>query len=101
MKILKGILSESKQYYLDAKKKLEDRIVKLPSGSIKARRISGREYFYLQVRKNGKVVHKYLGKDKPQGLAEELAKRVILKSELRKVEEALRILRRAEGRKHD
>ena len=79
MKILKGILSESNQYYLDAKKKLESRIARLPAGSIKDRRISGKQYFYLQVRKNGKVVHKYLGKDNPQGLMDELAKRVMRK----------------------
>jgi hypothetical protein len=100
MKILKGILSESKDYYIETKRKLEDRIAQLPIGSVKERQISGKKYYYLQERIGNRVTHKYLGKAKPEDLLSKLAKRKILKDELKKAREALKILKRAEGRKH-
>jgi len=54
MAVLQGILSESKEYYINAKGKIEEKLEKLPKGSIKAREISGRKYYYLQQRVNKK-----------------------------------------------
>jgi hypothetical protein len=99
MKVLKGILSDSKSYYLDIKSKLERKIAKLPKGSVKERVISGKKYYYLQQRVGGKVAHKYLGKARPDGLIAEFKDRKALRAELKKVDEALKILNRAEGRK--
>jgi hypothetical protein len=99
MQVLKGILSESKQYYLDAKKKIENKLSKLPQGSIKERVISGEKYYYLQYRRREKIIHKYLGKNKPEELIRQIAERKDLKAELRKVNEALVIIKRSEGRK--
>ena len=99
MNVLKGILSESKEYYLDAKAKIEKKLANLPQGSIKERKISGKVYYYLQHRIGSKVQHKYLGKVKPGNLIKQLGERKALKSELKKVNEALRILNRTEGRK--
>ncbi|MCM8796558.1 MAG: hypothetical protein NC923_01550 [Candidatus Omnitrophica bacterium] len=101
MNILKGILSESKEYYLDAKQKIEKKLSGLPKGSIKERKISGRGYYYLQLRVGKKITHKYLGKDKPENLIKQLSERKVLKAELKKVNEALRMLNRTEGRKRD
>jgi len=101
MNVLKGILSESKEYYLDAKRKLEKKLSSLPKGSIKERRIAGKKYYYLQSRVGKKVLHKYLGKDKPESLMKQLRERKFLKAELKKVNEALRVLKRTEGTKHD
>lgn len=101
MNVLKGILSESKEYYLDAKRKLEKKLSSLPKGSIKERRIAGKKYYYLQSRVGKKVLHKYLGKDKPESLMNQLRERKVLKAELKKVNEALRVLKRTEGIKHD
>ena len=100
MKVLKGILSESKEYYLDAKKKIEKRLLELPKGSVKGRLISGQKYHYLQHRIGKKVVHKYLGKNKPESLLEQIKERKALHIELKKVNEALKIIKRSEGRKH-
>ena len=100
MQVLKGILSESKQYYLDAKKKIENELSKLPQGSIKERVISGEKYYYLQYRRGKKIIHKYLGKKKPEELIRQIAERKALKAELKKVKEALVIIKRSEGRKH-
>lgn len=100
MDVLKGILSESKEYYIEAKAKIEKKLAGLPQGSIKARKISGKIYYYLQNRCGEKVRHEYLGKDKPESLIKQLGERKVLKSELKKVNEALRVLNRTEGRKH-
>jgi len=99
MNVLKGILSESKEYYLDVKQRIEKKISILPQGSIKERLIGGRKYYYIQSRSGKKIVHKYLGKAKPEGLVKQLSERKSLKAELKKVNEALRMLNRTEGRK--
>ena len=100
MKILKGILSESKEYYLDIKKKINNKLENLPRGSVKEREISGKKYYYLQYRDGKRVVHKYLGKNKPDGLINQIKERKVLQDELEKVKEALKIIKRSEGSKH-
>lgn len=99
MKVLQGILSESKGYYLDVKKKIVKRMVNLPKGSIKEREISGKKYYYLQYRKNKKIIQEYMGKIKPEAIIRQIKDRNILKKELKKVNEALKIIRRSEGKK--
>ena len=96
MSVLKGILAESKDYYLDARGKIQKGLACLPKGSLKERNIHGRKYYYLQERHGKKVVQKYLGKNKPADLMEQISKRKLLSSELKKVNEALRILKRSE-----
>lgn len=98
MKILKGILSESEEYYLDIRKKIEKKLSKLPQGSVKEREIFGKRYFYLQKRLDKKIVHQYLGKNKPEDLIKKLKAKKALNSELKKVKEALKILQRTKGR---
>jgi hypothetical protein len=100
MELLQGILSESKEYYINIKGKIEDNLAKLPKGSVKAREISGRKYYYLQQRLNKKIKHQYLGKEKPEDMIEQINERKRLESELKKVNNALKILIRAEGKKH-
>lgn len=99
MDVLKGVLIESKKHYNDLNKRIEQGLKSLPSGSVKKRQISGSIYYYLQQRVGDKVVHKYLGKEKPEVLIKQLAERRALKAELKKVNEGLRVVRRAEGRK--
>jgi hypothetical protein len=101
MKVLKGILLESKDYYLKTKRKIEKKLASLPTGSIKERNISGKKYYYLQERKGNRVIHKYLGRNKPEELLKQIRQRKLFKSELKKVNEAIRIIKRSEGRRHD
>jgi len=100
MEVLKGILSESKAYYLNINEEIQKRLRSLPSGSIKERNISGRKYYYLQRRKENKIIHEYIGKERPDDLFKQIQERKALLAELRKVNEALKLLQRAEGRKH-
>jgi hypothetical protein len=95
VKVLKGILRESREYYIDLEKKIRHRLRLLPQGSVKARLISGRRYYYLQQRKGSKIVQKYLGRQKPDELLRQMKERRELKQEAKKVREALRILRRS------
>ena len=73
--MLKDILLENRLYYLKVKKDIEKKISKLPRGSVKKRRISGRVYFYMQKREDKKVVHRYLGKKKPEELIKQIEQR--------------------------
>lgn len=98
MRVLQGILSESKDYYLKVRDKIKKKLSNLPKGSIKGRVISGRKYYYLQKRVGRKVVHKYLGKKRPEEVLNQIKERKALGVELKKVNEALRIIKRSEGR---
>jgi hypothetical protein len=99
MKVLRNILEESKDYYLELKKKIERKIKNLPKGSIKERKICGKIYYYLQYREGKKVIHKYLGKNKPQELIKQIQERKVLLNELKKVNQALELLKKTEKRK--
>ena len=99
MDALKGVLQESRKHYADLEKRIAKRLKPLPSGSVKARRISGAVYYYLQERIGGKIVHRYLGKEKPEVMMKQISERRALKAELKKVREGLKLVKRAEGRK--
>lgn len=99
MKVLKHILQESEQYYRDIKRKLERQIRVLPRGGVKMRKIAGRPYYYHQYRDGEKVIHKYLGKERPEELIQQIKKRKSSQEELKKVKEALKIIQRSKGRK--
>jgi hypothetical protein len=96
MKVLKNILEESKEYYLGVKKKIENKIKHLPKGSIKERKIGRSKYYYFQYREGKKVVHKYLGKEKPEELIKEIKERKALLEELKKVNKAIELIKRTE-----
>ena len=99
MKVLKGILKESREYYKQMEAEILRRLSNLPKGSIKRRKINQRVYYYLQYRKGAKVVHKYLGKKKPVDLAGKLKERSDLEKELKKVKRSLALLKRTKGRR--
>jgi len=99
MIILKGNLSDSKKHYQEAKKIILKNLSPLPQGSVKERKISGHKYYYLQKRVDRKIVHKYLGKEKPKKLIKDLKLRKSLKAGLKKVDEALKMIRKTQGKK--
>src|SRR3990167_9212083 len=99
MDVLKGVLQESRKHYLDLENRIGRKLKSLPSGSVKVRRIAGAVYYYLQERVGDKVVHRYLGKEKPEALMKQISERRALKAELKKVREGVKLVRRAEGRK--
>jgi len=94
MRVLKSILKDSLSYYQRLERDLRWRLAKLPQGNVKRRRIRGHVYYYLQRRNGEKVIHRYLGRQKPVELLKEIQERRQLKQELAKVRAALRLLPR-------
>ena len=94
MSVLNGILSDSHGYYIGIKEKIGKKLADLPNGSVKERGIAGQKYYYIQQRVGKKVVHKYLGKKKPEDLIKKIQMRKSMKNELKKVNEALKMLGR-------
>ena len=78
---------------------MNSKIYSLPKGSIKKRRIHGNSYYYVQYRNKNKIVQKYLGRELPEELAKRLKERKILKGELKKCDEALKIIKRSKGKR--
>lgn len=101
MKVLQGILSESRDYYLQTQKKIIRLLERLPKGNIKRRKINSKYYYYLQERVKDKIRHKYLGRENPKELSEQLSQRRLLRKELRTVNQAMKILKRVRGHKND
>lgn len=62
MKVIKGILAEELANSLAMQKNYERELGKLPKGSLTKKTIKGHEYYYLQVREEGKVRFIYKGK---------------------------------------
>ena len=94
MRVLRSILQDSLVYYRRLERDLKRRLSRLPEGSVKRRRIKGRVYYYLQRRNGSKVVHRYLGRQKPVELLKGIRERRQLQQELVKVRAALRLLPR-------
>ena len=92
MRVLRSILKDSLRYYQDLQRNLKRRLARLPSGSVKRRRLKGRFYYYLQERRVRKVVHRYLGRERPAELIRAIQERRFLRQELAKVEDALRLI---------
>ena len=66
MKVIKSILREELANSLAMQKNYERELAKLPKGSLVKKTIKGHEYWYLQVRENGKVKFLYKGKLSPE-----------------------------------
>jgi hypothetical protein len=96
MAILKGILKDSLDYYLDLDQRLRARLKKLPHGSVLKRRIGRQDYFYLNFRNGRRIVSRYLGRQEPRQIEKEIAERRLIKKQLKEVEENLKLLRRLE-----
>jgi len=93
MSILKNVLDENASYYQKERREIISRLACLPKGTIKSKMISGHRYFYLQYRKENKVIQKYLGKTVPEKIRKELKERKQLEKELKEVDESLALLR--------
>ena len=92
MRVLKGVISESWDYYQNIQSRIEMRLKALPKGTIKKRNLSGQIYYYLQYRQDKKVVHSYIGKTKPEKLEKEIKERRALLQQLREVRKSLKLL---------
>ena len=62
MGVIKSVLKEELNNSLQMKKDYERELAKLPKGSLIKKKIKGHEYYYLLLRKKGKVRFIYKGK---------------------------------------
>ena len=92
MRVLAGILKDSLRYYQRLERQLLRRVAKLPRGSVKRRRLKGRVYYYVQERRGAKVVHQYVGRQRPEAFVKAIHERRTLKRELAKVRAALQLI---------
>jgi hypothetical protein len=67
-KMILDLLIKESQNNLQLQRELKNKISKLPKGSIKERRVRGKNYYYLAYRENGKVVNKYIGNYKQEAV---------------------------------
>lgn len=66
----------------------QEELDRLPQGSITAKTISGKRYYYLSYRSDGKVVTKYLGKEEALGaIRDKLDRRAQIESILKSLRE--------------
>jgi len=93
MEILKSVLEENISYYKKLEREILARLINLPRGSIKKRKIGKENYYYLQQRKRDKVIQNYLGKSVPEDLLKGLEERKVLEEEIKKVRGSMKILR--------
>lgn len=98
MKVLKGIISDSWEYYQNIRSQLEKKLKQLPKGSVKKRVLGKQVYYYLQYREGDKVVHKYLGKANPEKLDRAAKERRALIQQLREVKESIKLLSKVHPR---
>lgn len=92
MKVLKGIISDSWGYYQNIRAQLEKKLMQLPRGSVKKRILGNQVYYYHQYREGEKVVHKYLGKDRPEKLEREAKERRDVTHQLHEVKKSIKLL---------
>jgi len=95
MKIIKSVLEEELANSRAMKKSYERALAGLPKGSLVKKKIKGHEYYYLQVREEGKVRFIYRGKlaDREIRKYEEAkAYRAKYRGLLREVKEQIRFL---------
>ena len=62
MKVIKGVLEEELANSMAMQKTYERELARLPTGSLVKKRINGHEYWYLQIRQEGRVRFIYKGK---------------------------------------
>ncbi|MCB4791883.1 MAG: hypothetical protein LHV68_08345 [Elusimicrobia bacterium] len=61
MPFIKSVLKEELKNSISMKKGYEKALSKLPNGSLRAKKITGKVYYYLAKRENGKFKDVYLG----------------------------------------
>lgn len=78
---------------------LEREIAALPPGSVSAKKVRGKEYFYHRYTNNGKRIENYIVPADVDALRTQIEKRKALEAELKDVKRLLPVTKRKAGRK--
>ena len=82
---IRGILKEELENSIRMQELYENELRKLPVGSLIKKKIRGHEYYYIVMRKNGKVKFVYKGKDVSREFIEEYARAKELRAKYRRL----------------
>lgn len=91
------MIQETLEFYKGQEKQIIASLTALPKGRIRKKKINRDSYYYLQYRKSGNVVDEYIGKKIPEDLIQDLEKRKRLETELKKIKEAMKMLKTKES----
>lgn len=84
MVMIKGVLKEELENSLRMQKRFEQELLKLPKGSMVARKIKGHTYYYLVMRENGAFKSIYRGKAVSEKEREKFAEAKRLRAKYRR-----------------
>ena len=68
---------------------LQEKLKGCTKGSLRRRRIKGREYYYLQYREEGRVRSDYIASDKVEGIRVEIEERKRIEEQIKQLQERL------------
>lgn len=101
MSVLEEVLEEEYGRSMRLSRRIEAEIATLPKGSVRAREIRGREYYYLNYREGDKVKSDYIPASEVGAVRAGVARRKELKAALKEQERSRRQIVRALGRRPD
>ena len=79
-------------------RRLRDEASNLTVGSVQKKKISGKEYYYLAFRKDGKVVTKYISREDVDRMLDETLRRRGINMTIKQLREVIRLIEKAIGR---
>ena len=91
-------LKEDYIYFLEELLRVEREWEALPKGSISAKKIHSKIYYYHQFREGKKVISKSLGPVFPGGLAQEIQRRKRIEAQKKEIKKNLKTISRALGK---
>ncbi len=92
MAVLDDVLEEERDRLLRMKSAMEKELESLPKGYLSKKKISGREYYYLQHREGGKMLSTFVSASDVDGLRTKVARRRQLQASIRECRESIRKL---------
>jgi hypothetical protein len=98
MSILSEILNEEYKRLTDTLSSFEALVAGLPKGSIREKKINGKEYSYLQWRDGRKVRSKYIKQEEKVSLSEQIERRRQYEKEIKTLRETKKEFSRIIGR---
>ena len=99
MSVLEGVLEEEYARSLRLCQRIEAELSSLPKGSVRARQISGHEYYYLNYREGDAVKSDYIPAREVEAVRAQVARRKELVAALKEQKRACKQIERALGRK--
>lgn len=94
MSVLMGVLQEELDRLDRERAVYEEQLQLLPKGYISKKKISGKEYYYLQRREDGKIVSKYIAAEDLPKIEVQVKRRKRLEAALRRIRDDQRKLRK-------